>query len=257
MGHSFNRASIHQEHTALEIAKGEIEGYSYVQKFGRNITVASGTQEVIWDGSTAVYTYEGSAVTLYVSSSHTDDDEIIEVQGLDANWQLQTVEVTVNGFVSVALSGTWMRVFRAKNISATSPEGIIYISTDDDAGGDGIPDVATGIKAQILVGNNQTNMAIYTIPAGHTGYLVGWYASMLRATGVTATGADLDILRKDFGGVFRSTQPVGIQNTGTGIHNFTFPFPLTLNAKSDIEVVAQPTAGADVAAGFTILLIRD
>lgn len=241
----------------ISISRGEVDGYSYVQKFGRNPTIASGIQEVIWDQADATYTYESSAVTLYASSSNTNDDETIEVQGLDANWQLQTVNVIVNGFVSVALSGTWRRVFRAKNISSTTPEGDIYISTDSDAGADGIPDTATQIKAKIIQGNNQTNMAIYTIPAGYKGYLSAWYISMLRTSGVTAVAADVDIFRRTFGGVFRSTQPIGIQNTGEGIHNFLFPVPIELAPKTDIEVRAQPTAAADVAAGFTVLLIRN
>lgn len=244
-------------HDPVFISRGEVDGYSYIQKFGRNPAVASGVQEVIWDQGDAAYTYESSAVTLYASSSNTNDDETIEVQGLDANWRLQTVEVTVNGFTSVALSGTWRRVFRAKNISATTPEGDIYISTDSDAGADGIPDTASQIKAKIIQGNNQTNMAIYTVPAGYKGYLTGWYVSMLRATGTTATAADVDIFRRNAGSVFRSTQPIGIQNTGSGIHKFDFPVPLELAAKTDVEVRAQPSADSDVAAGFTILLIKD
>lgn len=240
------------------ISRGLVDGHSYIAKFGRNTTVASGTQEVIWDQSDASYIYMSSASTLYISSSNTNDDEVVEVQGLDANWAPQTVSGTLNGFNFVALSGTWTRVFRARVTSSTTPEGDIYISDDNtDVGGDGIPDTATNIKAKIIQGNNQTNMAIYTVPAGYKGYLFDWYVSMLRTTGVTATAADCDIFRRSSGGVFRSTQPIGIQNTGSGLHYYTWPFPLELDEKTDIEVRATPSGNADVAAGFTILLIKD
>jgi hypothetical protein len=237
------------------VSRGDYDGLSFIAKFGRNAAVASGTQEVIWDQADAVYTYMASASTLYVSSSNTNDDETIEVQGLDENWALQTVQVVVNGFNFVPLTGLWRRVFRAKNISATTPQGDIYIADDNtDVGGDGIPDTATNIKAKIIQGNNQTNMAIYTVPAGKKGYLWNWYIHILRGTGTTATAADCDIFRREAGGVFRSTQPIGIQNTGTGDHHYTWPFPLPLESKTDIEVRATPTANSDMSAGFTILL---
>jgi len=257
MAHS-KRTSYHAQHSNLDVAKGEVIGEQYVEKFGRNTLVASGAKEVIWDQADAVYTYMATASTLYVSSSHTDDDETFEVQGLDEHWNLKTQNVVCNGLVFVSITGTWTRVFRVKNISATTPQGDIYISDDNtDVGGDGIPDTATNIKAKIIQGDNQTNMAIYTIPKGYTGYLVSWYASMLRSTGVTATAADVNIWRREYGGVFRSTHPGGIQNTGTGGLYYTFPFPLSLSEKTDIEVTAQPTANADVSAGFTIHLIKN
>ena len=258
MSHIVSRTSKQQVHSNLDIARGLFDNFSYVEKFGRNPTVASGAQEVIWDQSDAVYTYIVSASTLYISSSNTNDDQTYEVQGLDANWNMQTVEVTLNGFNFVALSGTWRRVFRAKNISGTNSAGDVYISDDNtDVGADGIPDDATNIKAKVLAGNNQTNMAIYTIPFGFKGYLTGWYASLLRASGTTAVASDMDIFRRDNGSVFRSTHPAGIQNTGSGRHHYDFDYPLELPAKSDIEVRGQPTANADISAGFTILLIRD
>ena len=258
MAHITNRTSTHAQHSNLDVARGEIPGQTFIEKFGRNTVVASGAQEVIWDQGDAVYTYMASASTLYVSSSDNTDDETFEVTGLDENWNDKTVEVTCSGFTFVALTGSWTRVFRAKNISATTPAGDIYISDDNtDAGGDGIPDTATNIKAKVLQGNNQTNMAIYTVPKGYTGYLISWYASMLRATGTTATACDIDIFRRDFGSVFRSTHPGGIQNTGNGHLHYIFPFALSLPEQSDVEVRGQPTANADISAGFTIHLIKN
>ena len=248
------------DNSNLAVSRGLVTGQSYIEKFGRNTTIASGAQEVIWDQADAAYTYMASASTLYISSSNNTDDETFEVQGLDANWDLQTVNVIVSGFTFVALTGTWMRVFRARNISATDPLGDVYISddnTDTDGGADGIPDTATNIKAKVLVGNNQTNMAIYSIPRGYTGYLQHWYVTLLRATGVTAVAADCDILRREFGSTFKSTQPVGIQNTGSGIYHYDYTYPLALSEKMDIEVRVQPTGAADASAGFTILLIKN
>jgi hypothetical protein len=237
------------------VSRGDYPELSFIAKFGRNGAIASGVEEVIWDQADAVYTYMVTASTLYISSSDTTDNETVEVQGLDENWNVQTASATLNGFTFVPLSGLWLRVFRAKVTSATSPAGDIFIADDNtDAGGDGIPDTATNIKAKITVGKNQTNMAIYTVPAGYKGYLVDWYVHILRASGTTAVAADCDIYRRDLGSVFRSTQPIGIQNTGAGDHQYTWPYPIPLEPKTDIEVRVQPTGAAAAAAGFTVLL---
>jgi hypothetical protein len=251
-----DKGKVIKQYPALDpwrVSRGDYDELSFVAKFGRSGAIASGTEEVIWDYAAASYTYISSASTLYVSSTDGTDDETIEVQGLDENWNLQTVEVVVNGQNFVPLTGSWLRVFRAKNISATTPGGTIYIA-DANTGAGGVPNPTTGIKASITVGKNQTNMAIYTIPNGYKGYLWDWYVHILRATGTTAVAADCDIYRREEGGAFRSTQPVGIQNTGAGDHQYTWPFPLPLEPKTDIEVRVQPTASAAASAGFTVLL---
>jgi len=239
----------------VRVSRGEIDGYSFIAKFGHNGAVASGVEEVIWDQSLATYTYMATASTIYISSDDNTDTQTYDVQGLDENWAVQTVSVTLSGYTSVPLSGLWIRVFRAYNTSGTNSAGEVYVA-DSSASTNGTPDVATTIKARVVQGNNQTNMAIYTVPAGKKGYLIDWYISMLRGTGVSATAADCDIYRRAEGGVFRSTQPIGIQNTGSGIHKYSWPYPLELEPKTDIEVRAQPTALAHMGAGFTVLLIN-
>ena len=239
------------------VSRGQYDGVSFIAKFGRNPTIASGTKEVIWDGSEPTYTYMATPSTLYVSSDDNTDTATIEIQGLDGDYRLFTTEVVLSGFTFVPLPGLCLRVFRAKNVSGTALAGDVYISDDNtDAGGNGIPDDLANMKAKIITGNEQTNMAIYTIPAGHTGYLTDWYISLLRLTGSSAVAADFDIWRREEGGVFRSTQPIGLINTGAGDHHYTWPYPLELPEKTDIEVTCQPTAGADASGGFTVLLIN-
>lgn len=133
----------------------------------------------------------------------------------------------------------------------------MYISDDNtDAGGDGIPDNLANMKAKIIIGNEQTNMALYTVPAGHKGYLTDWYASLLRLTGASAVAGDFDVFLRNVDSVFRSTHPIGLNTTGVGERTYKWPYPLELEPKTDIEVRVQPTANSDVAAGFTVLLIN-
>ena len=229
-----------------EVATGGISSLSYIEKFGRNTTVASGAQETIWDGST-LYSYAATAVITHAISANAGDTMDIEIQGLDADWALVVQTITLTGDTQVALTTPLIRVFRARLVGGTASLGVISITTTGQS----------ATYAQILVGVNQTNMAIYTIPAEKTGYLHVWYASMLRATGTTATAADVDLYRRDFEEVFRSTQPIGIQNTGSGQWQYRYTFPIKLPAKTDIEVRATPTANADISAGFSVELVDD
>lgn len=230
----------------LEIAKGNVTKHSFIEKFGRNTAVASGGTETIWDGS-SLYSYPASATITHVISGEAADTMDVEVQGLDANFNLVTQEATLNGTTQVALSTALIRVFRVKILGGSDPAGAISVT---DTG-------QSNTYAQVTAGTNQTNMAVYTIPNGYTGYLVGWYASILRATGTNAAVADVDLFRRTTGGVFRSTQPVGIQNTGGNYWQYRFPCPLELAAKTDVEVRATPSANADMSAGFTVILVED
>lgn len=137
-----------------------------------------------------------------------------------------------------------MRVLTA----GSSGNNIGVISADSQA------EVLT--MAQINAVKGQTNMCLYTIPRGHEGYLKGFYVSLLRGSGTTAVAADVDMFRRNFGGAWRSTHPIGIQNTGGGTHNYDFYAPLKLPEKSDIIMNATPTAVADVSGGFTVILMH-
>jgi hypothetical protein len=227
-----------------DIAEGNVPDHSFVSKFGHDPTTTNSTIEV-WDGSVA-YPYWSSAVTLYISSSDNGDTQVYEVQGLDANWDLQTVRVTAAGFTSVALSGTWMRVFRIKNLGATDNAGIIYVSIDADAGGDGVPDaVATDSKAQISIGMNQTLMAIWAVPRAHTAYLTNFYASCADTTTRTT---DIGLWVRPFGGVFQIKKLISINSGQTA--RIDYDFPLEIAGKSDVRVTANSSAAMEVSAGF-------
>lgn len=226
-----------------DITEGNVPGHKFISKFGHDSAAENSTIEV-WDGS-AVYTYASSAEALYVSSSDDGDGQIYEVHGLDADWNIQIVRVTANGFASVALSGTWMRVFRVKNLGTTDNAGIIYVSTDADAGGDGVPDVATGIRAQVSVGMNQTLMAIWSTPACCTAYLTNLYASAAAATSKTI---EIGLWARPFGGVFQIKKLFSI-NSGTTAQ-LHYDFPLEIAPKSDVRITANASGASSVSAGF-------
>ena len=97
----------------INISNGSLTGVSYVEKFGRNDSLTANI-ETVWDGS-SIYTYLSSDSNLYVTSDDGDDNpagngaKTVEVQGLDASYNLVTEEINIDDSASTA---SFIRVFR-------------------------------------------------------------------------------------------------------------------------------------------------
>jgi len=234
---------------ALVISMGEVSGLSHVNKFGRNESVAIGTEEEIWDGSVA-YVWPTSASITHVRSavdSATTQGQVIEVQGLDTDWMQVTQNATLDGTNStteVALGTALRRVFRMKVLDSSAADQAIW------AGPTGFASQA----AIITAGNNQTLMAIYTIPANKTGYMTGFYASVNPATNLNPTSNPIRLWARDnANGYARQLKHVEGLTLGSEHHHFNPYYKFT--AKTDIFLTAQPVGkAADVSAGFDLIL---
>lgn len=236
----------------FNVASGDIPGISQVNKFGVG-TVAGAADETIWDGSSLAgitgYTYIATPSTLYLSSDAAGDDQVYEVQGLDGNYCFQKALVTASGFTFVAIAGTWLRVFRAKNLGVTNNAGNIYVSDDNtDVGGNGIPDTLTNVKAMVTLGQNQTLMAIYTVPAGRTAYMIRWLSSVGKGDDVETT-----LWFRSNNGVFQIKDHHHVYQT-----EMLRPFVpyLKIEQKTDIEIKGHiGAAGGETSAGFDLILV--
>jgi hypothetical protein len=226
-----------------DIAKGSIKNHYAIHKFGYNPTLPTNYEDV-WEQS-SVYTYTTTAQVMYCSSGDNIDTQMIEVSGLDENWNYQVVSVKLAGRTKTVV-GTelWMRVFRVRNIGTTDFVGVIYVYEDDTVTL-GVPDTATKIRARVENGNNQTQMALFTIPSGYTGYIVKAYGST-SSTKLLTQG----LFVREYGGVFQIKH---LKQFTEGIWSYDFPLPLKVKAMSDITMKAKVTvAGDDIAAGFDL-----
>jgi len=219
----------------FQIARGLIRGASHINKFGYNSNVGSNF-ETVWDGSN-LYTYIGTAGTALVTSSNTSDDNngTVEIQGLDANYNVQTVTAIIGGS---ATTETFIRVFRVKMLTAntgTSNVGTITVTVDSTA------------AAIISPTKGQTLMAVYTIPAGKKGYLLKLQGNLEKAK-----ESEFQLMVKPFGGAFNIKGKFG---SSGDVVNYDYPVPLEFDEKTDIEI--QVRAGATTAAGalFDIVLL--
>ncbi len=218
----------------IPIASGAVTGHSHINKFGYSDNIAS--LSTIWDGSN-IYAYSTSAGAVTVeSSSSSDDGAVIEVQGLDASYHLVTQDITIDGTGATNL----IRIFRARLKTPASGEttniGIISVK------------IATDLRAKILAGNGQTLMAVYTVPAGKTAYLLNLTTSVNKATDVTYKLIAREI---DDGG-FQIKGQFGTFGTPLD-HNY--PIPLVFTEKTDIEVQAAAGNACGGGATFDLILV--
>ena len=218
----------------IPIASGSVTGHSHIHKFGYSDNIAS--LSTIWDGSN-IYAYSTSAGAVTVTSSSTDDvGAVIEVQGLDASYHLVTQDIVLGATGATNL----IRVFRARLKTPASGEttniGIISVNI----GGD--------LRAKILAGKGQTLMAVYTVPAGKTGYLLNLTTSVDKNVEVIYRLIAREI---DDGGFQIKGQ---FASFGTPLdHNY--PIPLVFTEKTDIEVQADAGNTSGGGATFDLILV--
>lgn len=235
----------------LSIPSGRVPHSSSINKFGRNADVDA-TQEDIWDGG-GTYSWPTTASITHVRSavdSAATRGMTLEVQGLDANWDLVVQNATLNAVDStteVVLTTPLIRCFRIKNTS----------DTDNDQAIQAGPTGFGTINAQITIGYNQTLMALYTIPNGFTGFVVSVWGNDNRV--VTTGAADITFWARSFGGVFRVQRTVGAQISGnTGFQHYFTPYA-KYSSKTDLKMTGIGTSGTnhDISAGFDLILLEN
>lgn len=237
----------------IEAAAGRIGGCSSVNKFGRNPDIDSGTDEDIWDGG-------GDWVPPTVARTHdlasTDADDTsdgagartVEIYGLDSDYNEISEVVTLAGASDVETTNTYLRIHRmiVRTAGATgSNEGTITATANVDA----------TVTAQINVGNNQTLMAIYTVPAGYTCFVMNYYWGVNKQT---ATAVQATLLVRPPGEVWQVKHMSGAHTQGSTDVNHHFGVPLKIDEKCDIRMRAGVTANnSDIPSGFDAILIKN
>lgn len=240
---------------------------STVNKFGRApYTGAANNLRDIWDGSNVTNTdydwagpADGADEIFNLTSTDGADDgnpagaaaHVVRVYGLDADWNLQDEYVTLEGASNAATVNTYVRIFRMKVTSAaTGTTNVGIISATGATSGN--------VISRILIGQGQTQMAIYTVPAGYNANMISYYGSVNRASG-TAVRVDLQLyVREDASNALAPTLVKHTQSlieTGTSQFTYTFVPRFTIGEKSDIIMKAASSAqNSDVSAGFNLQL---
>jgi hypothetical protein len=143
----------------LQVARNQITFHNVVNIFGYQPSVTT-TSIPVWENASA-YTFPSSALVMtLLSSSASDTNVSVLINGLDANYNMISETVTgINGTTGVTTTNSYLRINSMFVTSTTALVGNITAKN------------STTTYAQINAGVNKTQMAIYTVPAGYSFYL--------------------------------------------------------------------------------------
>ena len=244
----------------LHVGREQVLDHKSIFKFGFNPNIDDALETVWAEGG--LYSYLSSATTLYISSSSTADDaagtgaRTATVSGLDADYNEVSVTVDLDGQNGVQLgdASNWIRVFRVVVNTAGSGgqnAGVLYVG-DEASPTLGVP---TNKYATVAIGDNQTLMALWTVPVGYTAYV--YQIDITVATTQNNKYCTVHFVARPDGGVF-NVQDKFVKSESS--HNQQYRIPLKFEEKTDLEVRAiGDSLGANIAisAGIDIIYIKN
>ena len=250
--HRPTRADFFREHHEIGVAAGYYPGVFDVHKFGHNGAVGS-TLETLWNEST-LYVYRSTPTIMQVSSADADDTsagagaQTVLIEGTDGAFIDQMEIVSMNGQTQVPTVGLYLRVFRMKVLTAGASlwnEGIIYCGTGSPTAGK--PAVVHGLIEQF---ENQSLMALFTIPAGFVGYV-----TQTLLTSAISKAVNGGLYAREPGGVFQVKEHLSVvAGEAVVTHTVADKYP----GKTDLEMRAKAGAGGgDVSGQFELICVKD
>jgi len=224
----------------LQVARGQIEGHSTVNIYGTQ-TAISTTSFPVWENVSA-YAYPASATVMNLASNAVGDTtQTILIQGLDADFVLQSEVLALNGTTPVPTVKSYLRINSIQEASG-NPTGQITLKN-----------LANNVTyAQINASIGRSQMSIYTVPAGYTFYLsrIDIYTSLNGSSGDFATYRNLTVSNPS--GIRNVTQQAPFTNTYNAQRVMPRPFAEKTDIQLQCKVATGPAAVAISAEGYLI-----
>lgn len=151
----------------FEAALGNVPGIS--QDFIVGVTQPRDTSHgnlTIWDNDFELTRLTTPTEVFVNSTSGSDVGNIVNVIGLDSNYDRVVTPVTLNGQTPVS-AGIYGHVQSAAlSVGSAAFAGDIYIATTGTLTA-GVPDDNTTVKTKIVQGNNTSRNVFYMVPNGY------------------------------------------------------------------------------------------
>jgi len=222
----------------IHIANGQMLNTKHINKFGYNAGVPSSWELIAVNSNNITYPTTAGVVSLV--STHADDDGTdldnegaftVEVQGLDANYNEQSVTVTLTGQSAVTTTETFIRVFRMSVESCYDEDGATGTITASIDG---------NVQATISpTYDNQTLQCNYTIPAGKTGYLIRMQATATKSNKTGMVGFFIKEFDDIDGSATTCWRVKQLVETYRDSVEVDFPVPIVIPEKTDCELRAM------------------
>ena len=255
---------------SLALAANAVTNVSLVQPYADNATVGTSFETITNTNADQVLPVIAGADIDVVSASAADDDgstgaTAVRVTYLDEEFNQYTQDVTMNGTTEVEMTEQTISFIQKAEVisSGTGLAAAGAITIADVTGG--------GVHAVIDAGSKESGNCTWKVPAGHTGYVHGfWYDVDAVAAGVGTAEIALQVAHAESSGVANSetwrtvAKVTVVENdndivsaTGGNQNNngsFSFPgnIPFVVPAKSMVRLAAKSPAAVAVTAGFSM-----
>tara|TARA_R110002095_G_scaffold87640_3_gene76532 strand:- start:607 stop:1440 length:834 start_codon:yes stop_codon:yes gene_type:complete len=255
---------------SLALAANAVTNVSLVQPYADNATVGTSFETITNTNADQVLPVIAGADIDVVSAAAGDDvgstgATEVTVTYLDDNFNQYTQAVAMNGTTEVEMTEQNISFIQKAEVTASgtglAAAGAITIA--DVTGG--------GVHAVIDAGSKESGNCTWKVPAGHTGYVHGfWYDVDAVAAGVGTAEIALQVAHAESSGVANSetwrtvAKVTVVENdndivaaTGGNQNNngsFSFPgnIPFVVPAKSMVRLAAKSPAAVAVTAGFSM-----
>jgi hypothetical protein len=224
----------------LQVARGQIAGHTSINLFGNTTLLGSTAYGPLWEGLTGAggtYAYPASAVIMtLVSSSASDTAVTVRIFGLGAGYVAQTEDVALNGTTGVNTTKSFLRINQMQTLSGNAVGAITAVNS-------------AVTYAKITAGNADTQMSLYTVPAGYTFYQTYYQAD----TNTSVTSGAYVKLRtyyvdNEAGGVIHAAT----QTAFTQQLSIPLQYPQAFPEKCDIQFQMLGAGGAGAVANIYV-----
>lgn len=215
----------------LQVSRGQVDGHDHLDLFGFSTTVGSTAFGPLWEGLTSAggnYPFPATAGTISVVSASASDTAVtMLISGLNSAFAPVTASVTLNGTTPVVTTQTFLRI---NSVTTTAGNAVGNVTFTRGA----------TVIAQVNAGIGNTQMAVYTVPAGYTLYLTYYQAD---GNTTTTSGAFMNTrirYTKNPSGV------VTVTGQTTYLTQLQIPFgvPFEITEKTDLEIQFLGSGGA-------------
>ena len=254
----------------LAVAADAVTNVQLVQPYADNATIGTSFETISNTNADQVLPVIAGADIDVVSGSGSDDvgstgATEVTVTYLDDNFNQYTEAVAMNGATEVEMTEQNISFIQKAEVTASgtglAAAGAITIA--DVTGG--------GVHAVIDAGSKESGNCTWKVPAGHTGYVHGfWYDVDAVAAGVGTAEIALQVAHAESSGVansetWRTVAKVTVVEsdndvvaaTGGNQNNmgsFSFPgnVPFKVPAKSMVRLAAKAPAAVAATCGFSM-----
>ena len=215
----------------LQVARNQIMGHDHLDLFGYSTVVGSTAMGPLWEGLTSSggnYPFPGSAAQIVVVSSSASDTAVtMLISGLDANFAPITESVVLNGTTNVTTVKSFLRINSVVTTAGNAVGNVTFTS-------------GATVIAKVNAGVGQTQMSVYTVPAGYTLYITYFQGD---GNTTTTSGAFMNTRLKT------TQNPSGVVlifGQATYLTNLTISYgvPFAVTEKTDFEFQFQGSGGA-------------